>query len=122
MMSPAIAEMPDGTRFALGSGGSNRIRSAITQVLVNLLDFGMTPEEAVSAPRIHLERDMLSVEPGFSEEALAALTDAVPRNHQWPGQNLFFGGVHTVSIKHGGIFDGAGDPRRGGVVAYAKKG
>jgi gamma-glutamyltranspeptidase/glutathione hydrolase len=120
MMSPAVAELPDGTRFALGSGGSNRIRSAITQVLVNLLDFGMTPEEAVSAPRIHLEGDMLSLEPGFPGEALSALRAAAPRAHLWPEKNLFFGGVHTVSVKHGGIFDGAGDPRRGGVVAYAR--
>ena len=119
MMSPAVAEMPDGTRFALGSGGSNRIRSAVTQVLVNLLDFGMTPEEAVSAPRIHLEGDMLSVEPGFEQDALSALQSAAPRSHLWPEKNLFFGGVHTVSVKHGGIFDGAGDPRRGGFVAYA---
>jgi gamma-glutamyltranspeptidase/glutathione hydrolase len=119
MMSPAIAEMADGTRFALGSGGSNRIRSAITQVLVNLLDFGMTPDQAVSAPRIHLEGDMLSIEPGFAADAQEALEAIAPEAHVWPEQNLFFGGVHTVSVKHGGIFDGAGDPRRGGVVAFA---
>ena len=119
MMSPAVAELPDGTRFALGSGGSNRIRSAVTQVLVNLLDFGMTPEQAVSAPRIHLEGDMLSVEPGFAEGALSALQSAAPRSHLWPEKNLFFGGVHTVSVGHGGVFDGAGDPRRGGFVAWA---
>lgn len=119
MMSPAVAELEDGTRLALGTGGSNRIRSALTQVLVNLLDFGMSPEQAVRAPRMHLEGEMLSIEPGFGEDAMAALAAAVPRQHLWPEQNLFFGGVHTVSIKRGGIFDGAGDPRRGGVVAYA---
>jgi len=119
MMSPAVAELPDGTRYALGSGGSNRIRSAVTQVLVNLLDFGMTPEQAVAAPRLHLEGNMLSIEPGFSAPALAALESAAPLTHLWPEKNLFFGGVHTVSVKHGGIFDGAGDPRRGGVVAFA---
>jgi gamma-glutamyltranspeptidase/glutathione hydrolase len=119
MMSPAIIEQGDGTRFALGSGGSNRIRSAITQVMVNLLDFDMTLEQAVAAPRIHLEGDMLSLEPGFSEAALGALETAAPRTHHWPEKNLFFGGVHTVSVKPGGIFDGAGDPRRGGVVAFA---
>jgi gamma-glutamyltranspeptidase/glutathione hydrolase len=51
---------------------------------------------------------------------MAALAAAVPRQHLWPEQNLFFGGVHTVSIRPGGIFDGAGDPRRGGAVAYAR--
>ena len=121
MMSPAIAEMPDGTRFALGSGGSNRIRSAITQVLVNLVDFGMSAEEAVSAPRIHLEGEMLSLEPGYPAESLETLRSAAPNSHLWPDHNLFFGGVHTVSIKHGPVFDGAGDPRRGGVVAFAHK-
>jgi len=122
MMSPAVAELADGTRIALGTGGSNRIRSAITQVLVNLLDFGMSPGEAVTAPRMHLEGDMLSIESGFSEDTLAVLRAAAPRHHVWPGKNLFFGGVHTVSIKHGGIFDGAGDPRRGGAVAFARSG
>jgi gamma-glutamyltranspeptidase/glutathione hydrolase len=68
---------------------------------------------------MHLEGEMLSIEPGFGEEAMAALVAAVPHHHLWPEQNLFFGGVHTVAIKRGGIFDGAGDPRRGGVVAYA---
>lgn len=119
MMSPTVAELADGTRIALGSGGSNRIRSAITQVLVNLLDFGMSLEQAVAAPRIHLEGEMLSIEPGYSEEALAALVESAPRDHLWPDKNLFFGGVHTVSIRPGGVFRGAGDPRRGGVVAFA---
>jgi gamma-glutamyltranspeptidase/glutathione hydrolase len=119
MMSPAVAELADGTRYALGSGGSNRIRSAVTQVLVNLLDFEMTLKDAVAAPRIHLEGNKLSIEPGFDAEALSALKTAAPTTHLWTEKNLFFGGVHTVSVKHGGIFDGAGDPRRGGVVAFA---
>ncbi|MEE4218172.1 MAG: gamma-glutamyltransferase [Xanthomonadales bacterium] len=120
MMSPAVAEKPDGTRFALGTGGSNRIRSAMTQVLVNLFDFGMSPREAVAAPRIHLEGKLLSTEPGIPGASLAALDHAVPSSHHWPEQNLFFGGVHTVSVAHGGVFDGAGDPRRGGVMAFAR--
>jgi gamma-glutamyltranspeptidase/glutathione hydrolase len=122
MMSPAVAELADGTRIALGTGGSNRIRSAITQVLINLLDFGMSLEQAVTAPRMHLEGDMLSIEEGFPEDTNAALISASPRHHMWPDRNLFFGGVHAVSIQHGGIFDGAGDPRRGGAVAFARAG
>ncbi|MDT8321529.1 MAG: gamma-glutamyltransferase, partial [Xanthomonadales bacterium] len=119
MMSPAVIERADGTRIALGSGGSNRIRSAMTQVLVNLLDFGMTVEQAVAAPRIHLEGEMLSIEPGFGAAALEALRSAAPHSKLWPEKNLFFGGVHTVSVTPGGTFAGAGDPRRGGAVARA---
>ena len=121
MMSPAIAETPQGKRYALGSGGSNRIRSAVTQTLVNLLDFGMTPREAVEAPRIHLEGPLLSIEPGIPHDAVAAMDASVPSSHHWPDQNLFFGGVHTVSVEEGAVFDGAGDPRRGGVVGFARR-
>ena len=119
MMSPAVAERADGSRLALGSGGSNRIRSAITQVFNNLLDFELSLEDAVSAPRIHLENDMLSIEEGFSKKTMHALEAAVPKTHEWAGKNLFFGGAHIVSASPDGHFDGAGDPRRGGVVAFA---
>jgi gamma-glutamyltranspeptidase/glutathione hydrolase len=122
MMSPAVAELPGGTRYALGSGGSNRIRSAITQVLVNLLDFGMSLEQAVEAPRIHLEGNMLSIEEGFGDEALHTFESSAPKTHLWPGKNLFFGGVHAVSVTPDGHFEGAGDPRRGGEVAFARSG
>ncbi len=120
MMSPAVAERADGSRLALGSGGSNRIRSAITQVLSNLLDFDLSLDEAVSAPRIHLENDLLSIEEGFSRKTLQVLEAATPKTHEWAGKNLFFGGVHIVSTGPDGDFDGAGDPRRGGTVAFAK--
>ncbi len=120
MMSPAVAERADGTRLALGSGGSNRIRSAITQVFNNLLDFDLGLEKALSAPRIHLENDMLSFEVGFSKKAIQALEAAAPKTHEWAGKNLFFGGVHIVSASPDGHFDGAGDPRRGGAVSFAR--
>ena len=120
MMSPAVLELADETRFALGSGGSNRIRGAMTQVLVNLLDLGMSLEEAVAAPRIHLEKDMLSIEPGYGEAAMDVMRATAPQIHLWPDENLFFGGVHAVSVTPGGEFHGVGDPRRGGEVAFAK--
>jgi len=119
MMSPLIAQAPDGDLLALGSGGSNRIRSAITQVLVNILDFEMSLADAVMAPRIHLEREKLSIESGFADEAMDSLRKKIADIHHWPSQNLFFGGVHSVRVGHTGRFEGAGDPRRDGAVAIA---
>ena len=116
MMAPTLATAPDGALIALGSGGSNRIRSAILQVLVNLIDYGMTPEQAVRAPRLHFEGDFLDIEPGFSDEAVAAAAGEATGEKLWPAPNLFFGGVHTVWRKRSGVLGGAGDPRRGGVV------
>jgi len=83
MMTPTIVSLPDGGQIALGSGGSNRIRSAILQVLVNRLDFDLGLEAAVVAPRLHLEGDHLSLENGFSETALEALKTAWPDAEQW---------------------------------------
>jgi gamma-glutamyltranspeptidase/glutathione hydrolase len=114
MMTPTVVEHA-GRLMALGSGGSNRIRTAILQTLNNLIDFGMSPDAAVTAPRIHLERSKLSIEPGFSANAVHLLTDHWPDHQLWGERNLFFGGAHTV-VYDGRQFTGAGDPRRGGVL------
>ena len=119
MMTPTIASLADGAQIALGSGGSNRIRSAILQVLTNVLEFGMGLEQAVNAPRVHLEGRQLNVESGFPEATLESLQAEWPGVRQWPGTNLFFGGVHAVERLSNGEFRAAGDPRRGGAVALA---
>ena len=119
MMTPTIASLPDGGQIALGSGGSNRIRSAILQVLTNVLEFDMGLKDAVNAPRLHLERNHLNIESGFSDVAVASLENEWPGVEQWSGTNLFFGGVHAVEHLFNGEFRAAGDPRRGGAVAIA---
>jgi gamma-glutamyltranspeptidase/glutathione hydrolase len=115
MMAPTIILEPNGTVTALGTGGSNRIRSAILQVAVNLLDHGLSLEDAVEAPRLHVERDgTISFEPGLPEEAQAEFLALGERAHAWPEQNLFFGGVHAARRNGKGDVEGAGDPRRRG--------
>lgn len=118
MMAPALVLFKDGRRVAIGSGGSNRIRSAILQVLLNLIDYNMPVEQAVNAPRIHLEGDLLSIEDGFTPAALEDIKATYPLHTVWPNLNLFFGGAHTV-MSDAGIFSAGGDPRRGGVAIIA---
>ena len=67
MMSPTIVRWDDGRILALGSGGSNRIRSAILQVLMNHLCLGKTLGEAVEAPRIHLDKGRMHIEAGMAK-------------------------------------------------------
>ncbi len=116
MMAPTLVERTDGRRLALGSGGSNRLRTAILQVLVNLLDLDLPLVEAVTRPRIHFEGGRLDLEPGLPESTVAALEAAAGEVSIWESRNLFFGGVHAVELdpRHG-TADSAGDPRRGGV-------
>ena len=120
MMTPTIVSQADGGHIALGSGGSNRIRSAIMQVLANVLLFDMDLQQAVNAPRLHLETDHLNIEAGFSAAAVHSLEAEWPGAEQWPEANLYFGGVHAVQCSADGDFSAAGDPRRGGAVAIAK--
>ncbi len=116
MMCPTLVAHADGGWTITGSSGSNRIRSAILQVLVNRIDLHLTLDQAVAAPRIHLENGVLSLEPPVAEETLAALAARWPNPRVWRSQNVFFGGAHSVGIDPAGHLHGAGDGRRGGVV------
>lgn len=115
MMAPSLAYLEDGRIAALGSGGSNRIRTAILQVLLNLIDFGRAVAEAVHSPRLHVERGVGNLEVGLPEAAVEAARGEVEALKIWPPENLFFGGVHAVTRDGGGGLEAAGDPRRGGV-------
>ncbi|MFO8028446.1 MAG: gamma-glutamyltransferase [Cyclonatronaceae bacterium] len=119
MMTPGVVTMKNGSVMALGSGGSNRIRTAILQVILNLTDYGMSPEEAVSSPRLHCEKDFLSIEHGFDRSALEPVLKAWPDHRIWGASNLFFGGVHSVMDGPDG-FHGVGDARRGGVARVVR--
>lgn len=115
MMSPSLVITPEGDTIALGSGGSNRIRSAILQVLINLIDFGMAIEQAVEQPRVHFESGLLNIEKGPTADVIQTLEQSFPEIRCWPDKNLFFGGAHSVMRKHNGALSGSGDSRRGGV-------
>ena len=57
MMAPSLMLRDGEPVLALGSAGSNRLRSAILQTVVNIVDGGMTAAEAVRRPRVHPEGD-----------------------------------------------------------------
>ncbi len=118
MMAPTVALFADGRTIAAGSGGSNRIRTALLQLLVNLIDLDMDLEQAVRAPRIHIEDEVLNVEGGVEAEIVEKLIAEFPQHRVFDELNLFFGGTHTVERKANGGLGGEGDPRRGGVCTF----
>ena len=118
MMSPTIVLKNNQPEIVLGSGGSKRIRTAILQVISNILDFKMPLSEAVDSPRVHWENEVFYVEPGFVEEEVNKLAASPERQLvRWQEKNLFFGGVHTVLETSEGVIEGASDQRRDGGVA-----
>ncbi len=115
MMCPSIVHNSDGSRLATGSGGSNRIRSTILQVLRHVIDGKLSIEDAIAAPRLHWEAGELHAETEAAS-VLSSLDEPVSYpviEHVLP--NLFFGGAHTVGVDARGQLHGQGDPRRGGV-------
>lgn len=113
MMTPTIVHHPNRTnRYLLGSGGSNRIRTALLQVVSQLIDFGANLPEAIEAPRLHLEGKHLSIELAsqWSDEAQQWLIDHHREATTWPTRSLFFGGVHAT-----GPSGASADARREGV-------
>lgn len=117
MMSPTVVLRSNGEKLGLGSGGSNRIRSAISQAIINYIDFQLPIDDSVNYPRIHLENDHLDIEPGFMNEELEKIKlSAGAEKFYWKDKNMYFGGVHAVLLNSDGTMDGAGDRRRVGHV------
>jgi gamma-glutamyltranspeptidase/glutathione hydrolase len=111
MMAPTAVLHGDRVELVLGSAGSNRIRSALLQMIVSVVDHGRSVRAAVDAPRVHFEGGILYYEPGIELGELPPDTRAV----KFGAPNLFFGGVQAVQRRDGRLA-GAGDPRRGGVA------
>ncbi len=102
--------------IALGSAGSNRIKSAILQTALQLAIYHQDLAAAIAHPRIHWENGQLNVEKGFSAEAINFLKENFPQATFFQGKSLFFGGVNAVgfSVKQG--YFAASDERRQGAA------
>jgi gamma-glutamyltranspeptidase / glutathione hydrolase len=113
MMAPTVVRRAGAVELVLGSAGSNRIRSAILQTILRVVDDGLDAGEAVTAPRVHFEGGVLFTEPGVALDSV----DIGHSAHAGFGElNLFFGGVQAVQRDQTGSFWGGGDPRRGGAA------
>lgn len=115
MMAPTAILKDGRPQLVLGSGGSNRIRTAILQVVCHCLDYGLSLPEAIAWPRLHWEGGNLDLEPG-----LTAPEGLFSRVKLWETTNMFFGGVHGAGLING-QFVGAGDPRRSGAALVSPR-
>jgi gamma-glutamyltranspeptidase/glutathione hydrolase len=117
MMAPTVVLAGGEPSLAVGSAGSNRIRSAIVQTVVRCIDDGLAAQDAVDAPRLHFEDGVVYTEPGIDT---AALQDAGRRLGAFRARNLFFGGAQAAARAPGDSFTGGGDPRRGGAAVVVR--
>ena len=124
-MTPTIL-MKDGKPvMAIGSPGSERIISAIVQVISLWIDAGLSIEDAVANPRIHVTLDKIvylesDQFPANQKENLinsGFVFEQPPSEVIVKGLNPYFGGVSATAFENG-KWKGAADPRRDGAVGY----
>lgn len=113
MMSPTVLLRENRPEVAVGSAGSNRIRSAILQTIVRCVDERCSAQAAVEAPRIHYEEGIVYAEPGIDTDALGRAGWSL---QPFRAPNLFFGGAQAAERHPDAAFSGGGDPRRGGAA------
>ena len=113
-MTPTIM-MKDGKPFLItGSPGGSRIISTVLQIIVNVIDFNLAIDQAVSAPRVHhqWQPDELYVEPGISPEILEGLVKRGFKVVPTPPQTS----ANSIEITADG-YVGAADRRTRGSLA-----
>jgi gamma-glutamyltranspeptidase/glutathione hydrolase len=114
-MSPTIVLKDGHPIVALGAAGGPTIISAVFQELIDMLDLGKTPEEALATPRIHQQwsPDQLDVEKSLPETLRTALAARGQKVHELSAIAV----SQIVARAPNGIdFVGAADPRSGGTV------
>ncbi len=114
MMAPSIALHDGRPRLVVGSAGSLRLRGAILQVIANAIGHDLPVEEAIAAPRVHLDEEHVHCEGGSDPAELDELERRGYEIVRWRRRNLYFGGVAAVEVRPDGALHAAGDPRRGG--------
>ena len=107
--------------ISIGAPGGHGIVSGVVQAISNIVDFGMTPVEAVSAPRIHCEGDTIEAEARIPRDVVTELVRLGHTvNHAVYSYGYSSGRVHLVAVDVGtGAMTGGADPRGGGMALLA---
>ncbi|WP_321473174.1 gamma-glutamyltransferase family protein [uncultured Paludibaculum sp.] len=121
-LSPTIVLKDGKPWLAMSTPGGDNQDQAMLQVLLNLIDFGMSPQEAVEAPRIQTEHFYASFgnhefTPG-RVNLESRILETTAKNLMEKGHRLAIlgpwsnGSAPTVIRIDGGVLDGGADPRR----------
>ena len=114
MMAPSLVLRDDLPRLVVGSAGSVRLRGAILQIVLNVIQHDLDVEEAIERPRVHFEDPHVHCEGGTEPAEMDGLEGMGYDVTRWRRKNLYFGGAAAVEVREDGSLAAAGDPRRGG--------
>ena len=120
VIAPTIVRDPDGEVYmVVGTPGAGRIPSTVVLTIINVIDFGMSLEDAITTPKFcsRVSYSTLRMEAGYPQETLDALADLGHRLGTNYGElDLYFGGINAVLVEDG-LMTGVGSFRRDGGAA-----
>jgi gamma-glutamyltranspeptidase/glutathione hydrolase len=115
MMTPTFVFDKGRLRVVVGAPGGTKIVTAILQVLVNVIDHQMSPVEAVSAPRIDFQGDLVQAEGRIPLIVCEALEKRGHRvNRRTLNYDSYFARPQLIVAESDGFLHGASDPRKDG--------
>ena len=103
-MSPVIVTKNGKPIYAMGLPGGLRIFPSVMQALSNLIDHGMTVQEAVEAPRIWTQGHALELEGGIAQSVFEALRD---KGHDTVRMPTVAGGMSAIHFHEDSTMEGA---------------
>ena len=103
-MSPVMALHDGRLAYALGLPGGKRIFPSALQALINLIDHGMSLQEAVEAPRVWTEGNALEVELAVPEDVRSELRSM---GHEVKAEPTVAGGMNAIQFHDDGLLTGA---------------
>jgi gamma-glutamyltranspeptidase/glutathione hydrolase len=114
-MSPSIVLKDGKPVLSFGTPGATRILTAMPQIFMNIVDYGMDLQQAINAPRIHCMTGEIFMESRIPKEVQEALKAKGHKISVRGAMDLYFGGAQGVMVdaKTGKLY-GAADPRRDG--------
>jgi gamma-glutamyltranspeptidase/glutathione hydrolase len=117
MITPAIVFDGGRLRAVVGAPGGTKIVTGVLQALLNLLDHGMSPVEAVSAPRVDYQGELVTAEGRMPDAVLGGLRKlGYTVQRRVLNYDSYFARVQLVAARDGKL-TGASDPRKDGGVA-----
>lgn len=111
-MTPTIVEKDGKLWFTAGTPGGSTIITSVLQTILNIHEFGMGAQEAVSQPRFHHQwlPDEIRIEPnGFNQETIAKLTQLGYFINE--ENSSVIGKVEVILVRDNGTLEGGADPR-----------
>ena len=114
-MAPMIAFGPDGElAFTTGSPGGNSIIAYTAKTIVGMVDWGLTPQDAIALPNVIARNGSIRLEENrLAEDIIVGLET---RGHKVVRSQGEISGLHIILRNDDGSYTGAADPRREGVA------